>query len=667
VPGPPELKWLTYVACADLVDPRADLPAEALLRLGVLLADRCSDSARRNAGSLVRTNAEMLRSGATAASHITSPSDGLLARVFVSDLRSALEFPLHDYRALELSPLAAAKELIDTLAYTQGDDAASRRAIAGRLLFAKRTYPELVSLLEELPTPPERIAQLERLSVYACPGRHTQALALRMAELSAFVAARDASVTQARNAGKRGEQIVDLLVIDAKERAGAPRSTGGGDTAVSSGGEVPAEPAAAPLSTQALSDAFEDDKFVQAAALIATKNPDTADGRRSILEIGTGSGSPIFQQALRRPAYFARQHRALAAFIASATELPSYIGQRQAMAANGRVPDLAKEWELHSSQIALLNKGKVSQMTLVNPPHGFIPLLNLTASEPFEGVPEDQLYTNEAVLGRLGPFGHKMLVAWGGAGLATSTTGYTFDTLCSTQKEYVEWIHEQGDKVQEDLLPHADAIFRAALVRIDAELQRWLDAPEPRHTKLPHLLSFGETYDQAIAAKKAGISPLITLHRALPGLIPKSSPRSLPGVVLPGQSGGSSSEEKGNGRDQDKDKDKSKKVKAGSKKAAATWSSDGKHLTLGSDTFAIAKYIEKLGLDEGDKWCWPVLVSKQPRELSIAFCPCPNKAGHNGPNGRWHKSPKGFSTKDLYQNFCETAEGGSPAKKQKKK
>ena len=85
------------------------------------------------------------------------------------------------------------------------------------------------------------------------------------------------------------------------------------------------------------------------------------------------------------------------------------------------------------------------------------------------------------------------------------------------------WIHKQGDQVQSELLPHADKNFRQALERIDLELRVVLDSAEPHKAAFGHLLCFGESFDQAIAAKKEGLKPLITIHRALPGVRPHAS------------------------------------------------------------------------------------------------------------------------------------------------
>ena len=529
-PGPPELKWLTLARTTDLVDGGVTLPMERLLRLWTLLPGRCSDLERRDERSALCANAEELRIGASFGSTGPDPTDTRLARSLRVLCNTAIIYPLPKFRLDALTFGEVDAELSDSLAYAQGSNSAAARSLARRLLFSKREYADMCSLLGEMTSPDERVVQLERISTLACPGRHAQALHLRLTEINTYICERAALITSGRNAGKSGEAIFDLLIADAQlagvghvnvHMPSSSTDTGGGGTRR--------------LSAHALHMALQsDDSFLQAAEQIALQDTATSAGRRKVIEIATGAGCVLFQQTMDRPEGLKQRSPALDALVISMAEASSYFGQRQAADGAGDVDPLAREWEMHRSQIKLLCNGKISQMQHVNPPYGVIGLLNLTASEPYEPVP-DVLYTTDSVLDALGPFMHNTLVAWAGAGVAISTTGYTFLTLCQAQRDYVRWIKQQGDQVQGELLPHADQIFRSALERIDIELRVVLDAAEPHKASFGHILCFGEAYDQAIATKKEGLKPLITIHRALPGLIAASAPRSLPGVVLAGK------------------------------------------------------------------------------------------------------------------------------------
>ena len=101
--------------------------------------------------------------------------------------------------------------------------------------------------------------------------------------MSEFVVGRLALLTQARNQGKSGSALFDLLVTDAREQGSGPVASSGG---AGSGGGVAgsdggvAEPPVTGLSAMALSRALGEDAFVQAAEQIAAKDTTTASGRR---------------------------------------------------------------------------------------------------------------------------------------------------------------------------------------------------------------------------------------------------------------------------------------------------------------------------------------------------------------------------------------------------
>ena len=665
VPGPAALKWLSLARTSDLVDDGAILPMEKLLRLWTLLPGRCLDSERRDVRSLLCANAEELRSGAQSASTVATPTDARLGRSLRMLSETAVIYPLPRFRLETLSFEEVSTELSDAISYAQGSAIESARSLSRRLLYGKREYGDLCSLLAELASPEERVVQLERISVLACPGRHAQALHLRLPEINTYVCERAALITTGRNAAKAGEALFDLLVADARV-AGADSVNIMDQHGDAAGGGTGTRR----LSAHALQMALQsDDAFLQAAERIALQDTGTSDGRRKVLEIATGAGCVLFQQTLDRPEGLKQRSPALDALVTSAAEASSYFGQRQAADSTGAVDPLAREWEMHRSQVKLLLTGKTSKMQLINPPYGVIGLLNLTASEPYEPVPDEQLYVTESVLDALGPFVHNALVAWAGAGVAVSATGYTFLTLCQAQREYVRWIKQQGDQVQAELLPHADRIFRSALERIDLELRVVLDAAEPHKAAFGHILCFGEAYDQAIAAKKEGLKPLITIHRALPGLIAASAPRSLPGVVLaskrPREDDVVKASKEKRAKVQPDASTKAAVAKPGSKSSMAVWVGDDT-LKLGADTFKVTEYGKELGLSDQTiaSLCWPVLCSRQDKKAALAFCDNCDDPGHNGVNAKCHRRPEGFDLDTFLKDFGTK---GKPKPKGKKK
>jgi hypothetical protein len=656
VPGPASLKFLTLTRCSDLVINSEPLPAKDLVDTWLLLADRCDDAARRDPRSYTSTNAEVLRGGIVKKISVDNPSDALLGRELKSFVKSSLGFPLWDFRCSSLAVDEASMEIIDAMAYIEGSAAVGVSTIARRLLHAKRTYPELMGLLAELPSPDSRVSQLERLSTIACPGRHSQTIHLRLSDLSEFITARSPLIMQWRNKAKTGVALIDLIIQDARETGGvpsgpvdAPAASGGGDSASRVGGQV------AGISALELDRALQDDAFVQAAARIAAVNIETTQGKHDVLEIATGSKCVIFQMLFDRPSALKAKHEALGTVQLCMSALPTYLSKCQAVdKQSGKVPRLRKEWLLDATAVELLLKGSFSKVPLVRL---LINYINLTASEPLEHVPDSQMYITESVLAKLGPFGHELLVAYGTP--SASATGYTFKTLCERQRDHVAWIYDQGDVLRRELLPHADHAFRAALRGIDAKLHEVLHTPRPVKTAFGHLLDFGEEYDAALAAKLEGVSPIVEIHRALPSLLPKSKRRSLPGVVLESAGGRlrDDSEDDDDGeRDRKKKKKKQDASKPGSKSSMVKWI-DETHLRFGAEIYDIGGYVQELKLSDEDAnaLCWPFLLSRQSKKQALAFCLDCRDPRHNGVGGAAHRAPKGFDVDVLRSRFMKSA------------
>jgi hypothetical protein len=271
---------------------------------------------------------------------------------------------------------------------------------------------------------------------------------------------------------------------------------------------------------------------------------------------------------------------------------------------------------------------------------------------PDQPVPDDQRYTVDSAIEVAGDFAHNTIVALGGP--ETSTTGYTMQSWATKQREYVKWCRKQSDAVMPDLLKHADGLGRRAMALMAREFRLYKNTDQPHLARCPHLMAFGEEFDSAIAERKAAAAPLVTVQRAFPGLVAASEPRSLPGVMLtpakkseavslistgvtPPQPGVNTT------------------PAPGSKKAWASWKDNGK-LQIGNDLIDIIKYSKeqlKLSKDEALKFCWPVIACRSMGPAKLAFCPCPDEAGHQGLQAKAHVAPKGYDSEILAKNYRE--------------
>ena len=690
-PGPDSLRWLHDTPVFSMITMSEDtlFPLESLLKLWIVLQGSESDVVRREPGHALSVRAEVLRCSILKVLPMTNPTQVMLNYYLSGFCKQNLDFPIVYMRADQLETNIAFEEMMDTVAYLTGTALDGERAVSRRLLYSACVYPQLGLLLGELHTPEERVGQLEKLSAVVCPGRHDQTLHLRLSELERFLADRVPLITVGRNRGESGAALVDMVLLDnASMTAGSaslsgasgPRDDMDFDSSFGTSGFI---------SNKALIQCLQQPKFVEAANLIKTKDVGTAQGRLDILEIATTAEVLIFQLIMGRPESSLRHRSDVLSDVAvSMAEAPQHFGSRQACGEDGVLHPLAQNFHASMPQIKLLTRGKISKMQAVNLPDGALAVLNLTAATPYESVPEGQLYIVDSALEAGGTFLHQAVVAFYGKPAAHSSTGYTMKTLYEKQRSVLHWVMFQGDVVRKELMPQIKIIFEKALEDVDAELYLLYNAPQPHLVFFQHVLPFGGTYDRAIDQLKEAVLPILTLQRAVPGLLAFSSRRSLPGVSL---AAGGSHESQGGGdekpsRKQEKEeraakrkleeeKKKGKQEKKGataalpgSKKEMCSWEEgcSEPQMVFGVDVFKVGEYSTHLKLkpDQVQSLCWPVLCSRQERKAALAFCPCPKKKGHQGPNDTAHRRPSGFDLDTFLKDFAtkRTYTGKKPKK-----
>ena len=663
------LSWLLPARAADLWMPTSPLPGEGVLRFWLLICDRHRNSSRGARRSIVSVGARLLREAASLVAPVAKASADDLLEALGRAVQELVMFPRQVYRLKILSVEEARLELKDSLAYARDAEEANR-TIARRLLLARREYEHLVSIVEEMNLAEDRIAELERLSAVAAPGRHNQPLYLRLPDLERFVKARHALVTEARNKGKEGAALISLLLKDAEEHVES-RSKRSSEDAES---EEPLKGAGTgSITAQAWQEAFLEPRYREvrgwydSLAVTNFELLDTAAGKRQLLHKCYKSECAIFQVAAAKPSAAKGRDELLSAFLLARGEESTYAGKAQAVRADGTVDDACIGWVWHESQVRLMGSGAVDEIAWLNPPHGAIALKNLTRASNLEAVPLPQVLTTVSCLKEIGRFGHATLVAFGMP--EKSTTGYTWLTLFEKHRELLEWIGEQCSEAQPDLDARAETLLADAIRRIALAIQLYKSTDRPATAKLPHLLAFEEVYDNGVTAMKKDTEPMTTLQRAFPHMVAAAQPQSLPGVTLaPVANDSPVSRLKRGGTGDDDPKLQSTEAKPGSKAKNVTWSDD-EHMRLGGDVFAVVQYSkDKLGLDKAAalEFCWPVLASRQIGTRKLAFCPCPTKAGHTSLNSKAHQAPQGFDRGELVKSYCEPAPSKSPKKKAKK-
>ena len=630
-PGPTDQRWLT------LLDGMMD--DAAMARLWMLFPDSLSRDARQEEGSHTSLANESLRAAVLSRlSHVNQPSDMALAREFTRVANEMLFYPLPALGSEQLTVETVLSELQDTTSFHKGSMDADR-SVARRLHLGHASFPELSDLAVDLPFVGSRMEAVQRLVVATKPSLASSALALQLRDASKLLQSRSPLITAGRAKGKTGMDLVDLVLTDVQSvgTSAITSASDSGDTHASSSST------SVRLSNEALHRAVNTQAFQQLAAQLDALNTDTASGRRSAHAAASLAGCPIIQQFYWKPGSLKGRNPVFTKLHACLGEYGSYIGRSQAMDdVTGQVAAEHVDFQPSSEQLTSLRNGKISLMQWVNAPNGALTLLNLQSAETYANVPESQLYTVKSCLEVMGPFAHKTMVAWGAP--AISTTGYTMATLCAKHAQHLDKVAGMSEVMQAELIPFARSSFAAALAQMDLNLQLFLESPEPASATLPHLLGFGEVYDRTWEAKMDALRPVVTIQRALPGLLPASTSRSLPGVV-----GATDPNRPGTGKGKVTQLDGGRERPKAGTAPTVKWLKNGKSMRIGGDLFDVEAISKQLGLDQAASkaLCWPVILSRKKGDRALVNCPCPKKAGHSSMTDTAHARPSGFNLDEI--------------------
>jgi len=670
---PATFKWLAGLPIPDLVQDH-ELPFAAVGRLQSLLHDGVLRAGRASPTSSSAVTEEALRNLLSSRLSSTHPSDAALAAELTRSAEDVLFFPLPNLRTTLLNCEQVHTELRDTATCLKGGSAADM-AVAKRLHLGANTDSELAELAREVPSVGSRLEALQRLSSVVVPPISNSTAQLQFRPVSQLLHAKSPLAATARAAGKSGLELVDVLTADAMDVLAASRAS----TAITT--DADPQQTVYKLSQEADKRALDSPQFQEAAAIIAAVDISTAEGRRQVLSTGLLASAPIFQMLLDRPVAHKGKHAALTKFHACTNELPTYLGIAQAIdEATGQVPEDKAAWVPPDDEVARWTHGEVASCDFLSTRTGALAVLNLASVEPYLDVPSAQRYITPSCLEAEGAFGHRSWVAWGAP--AVSSTGYTFKTFFEKHLANVRATLELPSAVQADLLPHARTSALAGLHQMARNLRLFLDSPEPASAALPHLLGFGEQYDRSWAQKFSALQPLLVVQRALPGLVPASKPRQLPGVTSGSASTTTAPTTAARSQPVVRPSQPAKprparaappskperKMGVGSLAHAAKWSPDHRYLTMGSERYDVKGICDELKLDKkaADALDWPVLLTTKPREERLRWCQDPRHKDHQGPNAIAHTNPKGFDLNAIRAKYLTQkapADGAAKGKK----
>ena len=664
--GPAELEWWSLVQVGHVVDKQSLFPFALFCRRGLVALDRCSPAARADATSRVRAVADSL-AGYLSADASAPPGAAVLARLFRRTHHRILALP-DELRSGSFDPDELEMELMDDVAYVSGDASRRDTITLGRLDYVQPSYPELADYLSRVGSAGAKATTLDRLSSVLTEAQVKLSLFSRLGPLNLFLAAHNPFLVQCWNKSLPVEGVDGVTSLLLKEHTEWKESKPGVaplTDALNDLDLVGTGHGSAALTEGALKRALvEDTRFIDAAEEISQLDLTDEDRRVEAVEIATLSRCDVFHRFFAKPSSFINRHAVFGHLHQCIGDMGTHIGRAQAAdSITGVIPKLRADWTFPSDLCALLFRGRISKLFegLFNGPGGALALYNLTASEPFVEVPEDQLYVVESVLELLIPFARATFV---GAGWnAVSTTGYTAASLLERQLEHVKWVRGMGATEVPTLLQHAQTNFKQALLAADIHVGTLNGDPEPAKVVRDHLLKKGTCeFDKEINRKREGAEPLVIVRRAFPNLMPTSAPRSLPGVVLSGGGGGGQGAgavkpKKGDAKKPDGSKPDDQPKPPGSAKSLASWTDDT-HLRVGATVYDVEAVAKLYSLDVAEM-CWPVLLTVKRGGHALCLCPKWGEPGHTSLTSKAHVKPKGWNITTIEKNHSAKAPGAS--------
>ena len=671
--GPADLVWFHMVQVGHRVQAEASFPLREFLLLGAIMLDAQNVAARADPTSRVRSVVGALRL------HLeesvgSSAQDAALARRFrrfgdrIATLPKELRAGSFDADAREI-------ELTDDIAYG-GDTAAQDGVTLGRLEHVKAAYPILHTLLAKCGSRASKMSVLSKLSAVLTEAQQKFSLFYRLEPLDGFLSNHSAFLTQCWNKNlplDGADGVISLLLRNKEEWEDTDK---GGEVSQLEGASGDGASGARGLSSAALRRALiEDAAFVDAAEDIARVDISTEDGREEAVELACLSKCVVFQRFFGKPEAWMQRHAVFGILFKCLDALPRYFGKAQAAGDTGVIDPLQEDWTYVSAQCTLAFRGSFTTLCILGDdatPYGALALYNLASSEPFQAVPPEQRYIVDSVLEIMSLFAHATMIAAGWA--ASSSEGYTLAGLFKKQREHVKWCLAQGEVELATLLPHARANFENALQLAQEHVVRQLADPEPASVTLGCVLPFGSEFDKAMDRKTKGAAPLVTVRRAFPNLLPSSSPRSLPGVVLtsPGKTGGGGGggglstgaglgagkglgAVKAPGDGADRLKPKGQPGAPGSKKTLVSWDDDG-HMRLGPYVYDVAAISKLYGLAV-NKTCWPVLLTNKKGGEALCLCDKWGTDGHTSLTSTAHQRPQKWNINTIEKQCAVKAAG----------
>ena len=471
-------------------------------------------------------------------------------------------------------------------------------------------------------------------------------------------------IVDMRNSGSTAADIVDaMLDDDAPSRRGQGSSSGGGGGGGSGGGAGADDVMpTADLTDDAVSEAISAPTFrdcVTGCAGLAA---------REFLEVCFMSGSMIVLRYLVQPTdAIRRRHKFFVEIDKHRMDMLSYFNHALTLDPNtGETTVGLEEYTWTEKEMMLFLRGRWLAMDTVNEDGGFADFAKFETNTRTAHVPREGHYLIASALAGSSKFMTRLLTSIRYP--ADPIHGFSIKAVYDTQTMLAAWVESLPAEAVEAKRAWAKHNFEVhALERASRTYLATLNSGSPATECFDGFLDMHSPFFSKIVTTKAAASPLVTVQRAFPHLMP-NTPRALPGAhdffgtgssapfgahadppapaELPGGGGGGGGGGKG------------KRKQPGSSAQDLTKDLGDDKLFIAGTVFDVAGIAKHCGCQVKDK-CWRVLLSTKEGEDKLVLCSDPAK--HGGINSKMHTAPPKFKRQQMQSMFSSVATNGQLA------
>ena len=668
--GPAQLNFLAATSVGDLLGADAHLPDKSfqprcLARAFLLMGSKDNQTERDDESSTVRLASELLSGIMRADLRSATPTAAALSARFVTlmrDVQLPATFGMQNFNAA-----TALHEFETAYNYAHASATEARAIEADLFLNVGASYPIFAPLLERFDSGREAASEFDRLTSQLLPATLTSSPNLvklpALAELLSR-ASWSAALTHLVNTTPdiTGESLVTSLIRTQTEVNPSTSTSGTGFSVGVDSGSAGAEAS----SYGSIRDSSIADALRAPEAVKALDDAASLSGVERV-ECLMQSGSVLLTRAALMQEAWLHNKNATLAFCSLDQPFvcPYFAGVLTEDPDTGTVPARLASYNFPLRELGVLRTREWSGLRMLDEA---LAIRSLKYGSSYTRPKDSEIWVVDSCLKIIRDYGSRLFF---GLNLALAPSeGYAFTDGVDKQIRAVEFAQTLPRAECQEWLTFLSAQFKT----------HWLDGggahyhsklrtgrPDAPEAQLSEYLPLANPFFTNVDARLTRAEPVAEFRVAFPTMF-ASEAISLPGTTsalasTSGRLGDGTDIKKtdkgGKGGKGDKKRELPVATGPGSKSKLAMDLSKTEHWVSGV-VFKKDKITSHYNIDDPDKVCWAVLLTKKKGDAALELCP--HHAAHGDLKQKVHKRPAGFDLDYIYKNFTRAA---TPAENKK--